>query len=106
MTNITSLTGSPTQSPIVRETGRTGAATNIARRPGDEDRTPEIHVRSADSVDISALARRLGERSTSEPVRQDLVDRIKAEIESGTYENSDKLDLAADRLLRDLDVLG
>jgi anti-sigma28 factor (negative regulator of flagellin synthesis) len=106
MSNISNLTGSQTQSPIVRETGRIGAHATVSRRPGDEQRTPEIHVRPADSVDISALARRLGQGSTTQPVRQELVDRVKAEIAGGTYETADKLDLAADRLLRDLDVLG
>lgn len=105
MSNVTNLNGSTTHPSIVREAGRTVPHHGAARRPGDDDRTAEIHVRPADSVDISALARRLGERSTSQPIRQDLVDRVKAEIENGTYESDDKLDVAAGRLLGDLDVI-
>ncbi len=105
MSNITHVNGSATHPTVVREAGRTVPHHGAARRPGEDDHAPEIHVRPADSVDISALARRLGERSSGEPVRQDLVDRVKSEIENGTYESDDKLDLAAQRLLGDLDVI-
>lgn len=105
MSNVTNLNGSVTHPTVVREAGRTVPHHGTARRHGDDNHPPEVHVRPADSVDISALARRLGERSTGEPVRQDLVDRVKGEIENGTYESDDKLDLAAERLLGDLDTI-
>lgn len=105
MSNVTSLNGNTTHPIVVREAGRTVPHHGTARRHGDDEHAPEVHVRPSDSVDISALARRLGERPAGEPIRQDLVDRVKYEIENGTYESDDKLDLASDRLLRDLDVL-
>jgi len=35
-------------------------------------------------------------------VRRELVERVKAEIEAGTYETSDRLDAAIDRLIEEL----
>lgn len=76
----------------------------------DDARVPEVVTRGSDSVDISALARRLGlitsEQSTAKPFRAELVERIKDQIEAGTYDTDDKLEIALDRLTRDLDVTG
>jgi hypothetical protein len=36
-------------------------------------------------------------------VRRDLVDSVKAQIAAGTYDTSDKLEAAIDRMLQDLD---
>jgi anti-sigma28 factor (negative regulator of flagellin synthesis) len=99
-------TGSSAQSPIVRETGRVGTPTATVRHPGEEDRVPEIRIRGTDSVNISELARRLAELPRSAPVRQDLVDRVRAEIEAGNYDTADKLEIATERLLGELDILG
>jgi len=41
-----------------------------------------------------------------DPVRQDLIDRVRSEIESGTYETEARLDGAIDRLLGDPDFTG
>ncbi|KKL59697.1 hypothetical protein LCGC14_2212730 [marine sediment metagenome] len=37
------------------------------------------------------------------PVREDLVERIKAEIDRGSYETPDQIEAAIDGLLKDLD---
>jgi anti-sigma28 factor (negative regulator of flagellin synthesis) len=104
--------------PGVRQTaGAESAASIRARRVADESGNPagpEIRVRSADSVDISALARRLGLITSERPVggageqpfRSELVERVRAEIEAGTYETPARLEGAIDRLLSDLDVTG
>ncbi|MCC7387740.1 MAG: hypothetical protein IT431_03130 [Phycisphaerales bacterium] len=42
--------------------------------------------------------------TSDEPVRQDLIDRVRSEIEAGTYETPEKLDGAAEGLLRDLEA--
>src|SRR5262249_46244555 len=93
-------------SPAVRQAGAAHHHTH-ARRAGSDGQSPEITVRPSDSVDISALARKLGLITTDQPqqaYRADLVDRVKNEIAQGTYETPDKLDIAADRLASDLDV--
>jgi len=37
------------------------------------------------------------------PVRQDLIDRVRGEIEAGTYDTPERLDAAIDRILREVD---
>ena len=58
--------------------------------------------RKADSIDLSSQARRLADLVASSPVRQELVNRIRAEIEAGTYESEAKINVAIDRLAEDL----
>ena len=49
--------------------------------------------------DVAKLAAKIGELP---PVRTELVERVKAQIVAGTYETTEKLDIAADRLMDDL----
>jgi anti-sigma28 factor (negative regulator of flagellin synthesis) len=53
-------------------------------------------------VEVSSLARSLSRLTSDEPVRQDLIDRVRSEIESGSYETPEKIDGAVDGLLREL----
>ena len=50
-----------------------------------------------DVVEVSPQARK-----AAADIRSDLVDRVKLEIQSGTYENLKKLDTAIDRMMSDL----
>lgn len=60
-------------------------------------------IRSADRVEISQLARELAEQDRGEaPIRQDLVDRVRAEIAAGTYDTPERLNGAIDGLVDDL----
>ncbi len=58
--------------------------------------------RGDDQVQLSDAARLLSRIAEVPEVRQDLVDRIKTEIELGTYETPEKLDAAIDALMDDL----
>jgi negative regulator of flagellin synthesis FlgM len=55
-----------------------------------------------DQVQISPEARLESLLAKVPEVRQDLIDRVRAEIEAGTYETDERLDTAIDRLLDDL----
>ena len=55
-----------------------------------------------DQVQISLEARLKSLLAKVPDVRQDLIDRVRAEIAAGTYETDEKLDIALDRLLDDL----
>jgi len=57
---------------------------------------------SEDTVEISLQARIANRLAEIPPVRTELVARIKAEIAAGTYETSEKLDTAIDRLMEEL----
>lgn len=74
-------------------------------RHGPVDR-PESGVTRAESghdrVEISQAAQLLNRSVDVPQVRLDLVERVRAQIENGTYETPDKLDLALEKLTRDL----
>ncbi|MEM1208288.1 MAG: flagellar biosynthesis anti-sigma factor FlgM [Planctomycetota bacterium] len=55
--------------------------------------------RPADQADLSDHARLLSKLADLPGVRQDVVDRVKTEIELGTYETPDRIDTAVDALL-------
>ncbi|MGE3962975.1 MAG: flagellar biosynthesis anti-sigma factor FlgM [Planctomycetota bacterium] len=56
----------------------------------------------ADRADISEHARWLQKLAQSSDIRQEKVDSIRSQIEAGTYDTDDKLQIAIDRLLDDL----
>lgn len=61
-------------------------------------------ARSEDNVDVSDEAAEVAfymGKLRSLPIRQDLVDRVKAEIAKGTYDTPQKLSAAIDELLAD-----
>ncbi|MBX3402732.1 MAG: flagellar biosynthesis anti-sigma factor FlgM [Phycisphaeraceae bacterium] len=71
-----------------------------ARRPGDDATRPSRPVvRESDSAEFSSRA-----RLAAGPVRQDLVEQVRRQIETGRYATTEKLDVAAERLARDLDL--
>jgi negative regulator of flagellin synthesis FlgM len=64
---------------------------------------PEAKTQAAgDQVTISPAAEAAIQAAETGAVRQDLVNRIRAEIAAGTYETPDKLDVALDRMLDEL----
>ena len=56
----------------------------------------------ADLFEISPAAQAAIQAAETGEVRQELVDRIRAEIAEGTYETVEKLDLAVQRLLDEI----
>ena len=57
--------------------------------------------RPTDKLELSGMSHLLSSLKSNE-VRVDKVADIRAQIEAGTYETDEKLDVAADRLLDDL----
>lgn len=75
---------------------RTFAAAHAASTPNPN---------GIDCVELSDFTRTLANtlvKIGENPVHQELVDRVRAEIEAGTYETDDKIDAAIDELLEDL----
>ena len=56
--------------------------------------------RGSDRVELSGSARILAKIGEN-PIRQELVDRVRAEIDAGTYDTDAKLDAALEELLSD-----
>ena len=55
-----------------------------------------------DRVEISPIARLMSEISALPEIRADKVAQVRAEIQAGTYITPEKLDIAIDRLLEDI----
>lgn len=75
------------------------------RRLG-EDTTQESETtpvqRGEDRVELSPAAQRT--LNAGQPIRADLVTRVRSEIASGTYETPEKIDLAVRRVVREIDT--
>ncbi|MEX0655793.1 MAG: flagellar biosynthesis anti-sigma factor FlgM [Phycisphaeraceae bacterium] len=59
-------------------------------------------LRAGDKVQLSDTARLLSQLNDLPDIRQDLIDRVKAEIANGTYETPEKLDSAISNMLDEL----
>lgn len=59
------------------------------------------HVSGGDRVELSDVARYLDMLRQMPDVRQSLVDRVKSQIQSGTYETDEKIDAALENFARD-----
>lgn len=77
----------------VPKMGPTGA-------PKPPEKPPEAEP--VDQVQISLEARLKALLEKVPEVRQDRIDQIRAEIEAGTYETNERIDIAIDRLIEDL----
>jgi negative regulator of flagellin synthesis FlgM len=76
-----------------------------APRPAPERAEGHIRpdARPSDQIDISDRARLLARLASLPPIREDLIARVRAQIEDGTYESDEKLEQAIEALARDLD---
>ncbi|MEM9372104.1 MAG: flagellar biosynthesis anti-sigma factor FlgM [Planctomycetota bacterium] len=92
---------SPIASGQVARTGRVGPASQRrADGPEQASRVPG-RDRGADEVKLSSDIQHLIELKNGGPVRQDLVNRIRAEIEQGSYETPEKVEAAIDEMMSD-----
>ncbi len=57
---------------------------------------------TGDVVEISTAARLAAKISEVPEVRWDLVEKVKSEIEAGTYETPERLEIAVNRIMEDL----
>ena len=77
-----------------------GYQASAVNRPTDlPDASPS---RARDDVQVSEISRFLGKLSELPDVREDLVARVRSEIEDGTYDTEDKVDAMLDELVADL----
>lgn len=64
--------------------------------------SPTETARGSDQIDFSDTAKILSRLADLPDVRQDLVNRVRAEIAAGTYETPEKIDAAVEGLADDL----
>jgi len=90
MTDITPLRGSSL--PAIQQYSRTAtpaATANGTSRPDDQ-------------AELSDVSRLLSKLQDLPEIREDLVSRVRAELDAGTYETDAKIDAAIDAMLEDL----
>lgn len=75
-----------------------GQTPRVSRDSGNSP----VATRGTDRVEFSSAAQLLSRLHELPDVRQELIDRVRAEIASGQYETPDKIDAALDGLLEDL----
>jgi negative regulator of flagellin synthesis FlgM len=90
MANISGINS--TQGPRPVQPGSTPKTTGSTTAPAQQP----------DTVEISSEARIRAKLAEVPDVRSELVDRVKAEIQAGTYDTTDKLNQAIDRMLEEI----
>ena len=88
----------------VSNTSSAASIKKIASQPIDKqvpaDAPKQLPI--TDRVELSGMSSMLKSLKAGKDFRADKVADIKAQIQAGTYETEEKLDIAADRLLDDL----
>ena len=85
--------------PLGRPSAAGYASHSVSSRPTATNAAP---TRGSDRVELSRTAQLLSKISDLPDVRQDVIDRVRAEIEAGTYETPERLDKAAEALAQEL----
>lgn len=93
---------SPISTRAASRAGRVGPAGSSRPESAESSRVPG-RDRGEDRVEFSSQVQYLVELRNGGPVRMELVNRIRSEIERGTYETPEKLEAAIDELLSDLE---
>lgn len=81
-------------------TNRVNGKLNVS--PGPSRADSPVVVRSADQLDLSDNAVLLSRLRDLPAIRSDLVDRVRSEIDSGSYDTPEKLDQAVQSLVHEL----
>jgi anti-sigma28 factor (negative regulator of flagellin synthesis) len=85
--------------PISQSHAAAAAKSSRFSRTAQQAALPQ---RPTDSIELSDHARLLSKISQLPEIRQDLVDRVRSEIESGSYNAEAKIDTVIERLAEDL----
>lgn len=93
---------SPLSNNSVNRTGRVGLGSSSRKDSGESSVRVPGRDRGEDRVEFSSTVQHIVELKNGGPVRMELVNRIRAEIEQGSYETPEKLEAAIDELLSDL----
>lgn len=90
--NVTNQICSATQPP-----------TRAAGPPGDQARGHPVGANAApDALDLSAAAQERMEQAAAQPLRLNLIERIRAEIAAGDYLTNERIEAAVNKLHAEL----
>lgn len=99
-----SATGAALRGLASRLVGRPVAIDRTADRPAPARPNDRASSRPSDRVELSDRARFLAKLHQVPPVRQGLIDEVRAQIESGMYDTPEKFGAALDGLIEDSDL--
>ncbi len=86
-------------SPIQRPSP---AALNGVAKQARPEQALEAKSRQSDRVELSDHARYLSQLKELPPIREDLVNTVRAEIQAERYETEERIDAAIEGLIEDL----
>lgn len=92
---------SPLSNGRLNRAERVGPASSSRLGAPESSRVPG-RDRGEDQVELTSGVQYLVELKNGGPVRMELVNRIRAEIEQGSYETPEKLEAAIDELLTEV----
>lgn len=95
---------SPINISTPRRAGRVSVDPSYAVDRNNEEVRGRGGARPNDRVEFSSVAQYLSQLQSEPTQSDDLVNRVRAQIESGTYLTDDKLSVAVDELLDDIDL--
>ena len=87
--------------PVAR-TGPTSATSGPRPTAAAASADAPAPTRGSDKAEISVVAQYLSKLQSLPDVRQGLVDQVRGQIASGTYQTPQKLDTAIDNMAEDL----
>lgn len=93
MTDVSPISSAPL--------GRTNSGATAPGRGASGSAATTIR-RAPDRVEVSAVATYLSKLKLLPPIRQELVDSVRAQLDAGTYETVEKIDAAVEQLAADL----
>jgi anti-sigma28 factor (negative regulator of flagellin synthesis) len=91
--------------PDVNHTAKSSPVQKLVNQPIKKqvpaDAPAQLPVR--DRVELSGVSHLLQSLKSGQAIRADKVAEVRAQLDAGTYETDEKLDIAADRLLDELE---
>tara|TARA_R110002073_G_scaffold118918_1_gene258449 strand:- start:323503 stop:323808 length:306 start_codon:yes stop_codon:yes gene_type:complete len=93
---------SPINSSVASRVGRIAVDPSIASNQSTEEVRGRGGARPSDRVEFSQVSQYLSKLQSEPTERSELVNRVRDEIQAGTYLTEDKLSSAADGLLDDI----
>src|ERR1043165_2992974 len=73
-------------------------------RPSSARPADRLAARPSDRVDLSERARFLTKLASMPPVRRDVVDRVRRQLDAGSYDSDEVVDRTVSSIIRALDV--
>lgn len=93
---------SPINTSIANRVGRVASDPSVISNRNAEDVRGRGGARPNDRVEFSRVAKFLNQLQSEPAPRTELINRVRNEIQSGTYLTQDKLDAATDGLHEDI----